>query len=84
MARRRSMRPGFHRDAKAVGRIARTDKGLKAFIHETAAKGAAKAGGHVEDYVTDRVVSAVVVGEEDQAKNGAATKAAGELGWPIR
>ncbi|QEA10778.1 head-tail connector [Mycobacterium phage Weirdo19] len=84
MARPRNMKPGFHRDAKAIGRIARTDKGLKAFIHGVAEQGAERAGGHVEDYVTDRVVSAVVVGEEDQAKDGAATKAAGELGWPIR
>lgn len=81
---RRNMKPGFHRDAKAIGRIAKTDKGLKAFIHNTAEQGADRAGGHVEDYVTDRVVSAVVVGAEDQAKDGKATKAAGELGWPIR
>ena len=62
---RRNMKPGFHRDAKAIGRIAKNDKGLKAFIHDTAEQGAARAGGHVEDYVTDRSVSAVVVGAED-------------------
>lgn len=85
MARRRgNMSPGFHRDAKAFAKIAKTDPRLKAFIHNTAEQGAERAGGHVEDYVTDRVVSAVVVGAEDQAVNGAATRAAGELGWPIR
>lgn len=75
---------GFVRDRKAIARIAKRDPKLKAAIHDLAESGAAKAGGHVEDYVTDRSVSAVVVGAEDQAKNGAITKAAGELGWPIR
>ncbi|WP_319456870.1 MULTISPECIES: hypothetical protein [unclassified Mycobacterium] len=82
MARRR--KEGFVADRKAIGRIARRDPGLKKVIHDTAAAGAERAGGHVEDYTTDRVVSAVVVGAEDQAKDGVATKAAGELGWPIR
>ncbi|WP_229481666.1 hypothetical protein [Mycolicibacterium mageritense] len=80
----RRRKEGFVRDAKAIGRIAKRDPNLKAFIHDVAEQGASRAGGHVEDYVTDRSVSAVVVGAEDQAKDGAATKAAGELGWPIR
>lgn len=84
MARGKNMRPGFHPDRKALGRILKTDPGIGEFIAATAAEGAERAGGHVESYVTDRQVSAVVVGEQDQAVNGAATKAAGELGWPIR
>ena len=74
------MRPGFHMDRKAIGRIAKRDPGIKAKIAELASEGAEKAGGHVESYTTDRAVSAIVVGEEDQAANGSATKAAGELG----
>ncbi|ORA24892.1 hypothetical protein [Mycobacterium aquaticum] len=84
MPPRRSRKEGFVADRKAIGRIMKNDPGLKAFIHGIAEKGASRAGGHVEDYTTDRTVSAVVVGAEDQAKNGAATKAAGELGWDIR
>ena len=83
MAPRRSRKQGFVRDRRAIARIAKTDPNLKAFIHNTAEQGAQRAGGHVEDYVTDRSVSAVVVGAEDQAVNGAATRAAGDLGWPI-
>jgi hypothetical protein len=76
----RDMRPGFHMDTKAIGRIAKTDPGIKAEIHRLAQTAAHKAGGHVEDYTTDRAVSAVVVDAADQARNGAATKAGGELG----
>ena len=80
----RRRKEGFVADRKAIGRIMKRDPGIKAFIHDTAAQGADRAGGHVEDYVTDRSVSAVVVGAEDQAKDGKITKAAGELGWAIR
>lgn len=73
-------RPGFHMDKAAIGRIAKRDPGIKAAIAELAEDGAAKAGGHAEHYVTDRSASAIVVGAEDQAANGSATKAAGELG----
>lgn len=76
-------KPGFHRDAKAVGRIARGAE-LRRIMHAKAAPAAERAGGHVEDYVTDRAVSAVVVPAEEQAKNGAITKATGQLGWTIR
>lgn len=80
MARRKQ---GFVRNHKAIGRILRS-KAVADFVHAVAAQGAERAGGWVEDYITDRRVSAVVVHAEDQAKDGAATKAAGELGWPIR
>lgn len=70
----------FVMNKAAIGRIAKRDPGIKAAIHDLAERGATKAGGHVEDYTTDRAVSAIVVGAEDQAANGAATKAAGELG----
>lgn len=73
-------RPGFHLDKAAIGRIAKRDEGIKAKLAEEAATAAAKAGGHVETYVTDRSVAAVVVGAEDQAANGAGTKAMGESG----
>lgn len=73
-------KPGFHLDYKGVGKIMKTDTGIKKRVHSIAAAGAEKAGGHVEDFVTDRVVSAIVVGAEDQAVHGRATKAAGELG----
>lgn len=76
-------RPGFHMDKAAIGRIMKNDKGIKARIAEIAEKAADKAGGHVETYVTDRSVAAVVVGAEDQAANGSATKAAGELGLKL-
>ena len=78
-----NMRPGFHRDPKAVARIAKGAQ-LAAIIHARAARAAEKAGGEVNDYVTDRAVSSIRVPAEEQAKNGAITKAAGELGWDIR
>jgi hypothetical protein len=80
----RPRKQGFVRNPRAIAKIAKTDPGLKAFIHNTAEQGAERAGGHVEDYTTDRSVSAVVVGAEDQAVEGRVTRAAGELGWPIR
>lgn len=64
----------------AIGRIAKRDRGIKAALHKIAGPAATKAGGHVEEYETDRSVAAVVVGEEDQAANGAGTKAMGESG----
>ena len=74
------MRPGFHMDRRAIGRIAKTDPGIKAELAKIAAESAQRAGGHVESYTTDRAVEAVVVGAEDQAANGSATKAVGESG----
>lgn len=74
------LRPGFHMDKRAIGRIAKTDPGIKARLDKEATESAQRAGGHVETYTTDRAVAAVVVGAEDQAANGAATKAVGETG----
>jgi hypothetical protein len=64
--------------------VLHNDPGLKRAVKEIAEEGARKAGGHVEEYHTDRYVAAIVVGAEDQAEHGAATKAAGELGLRIR
>lgn len=70
----------FVMNKPAIGRIAKRDRGIKAALHNIAAPAATKAGGHVEEYETDRSVAAIVVGAEDQAANGAATKAGGETG----
>jgi hypothetical protein len=67
-------------DRRAIGRIAKTDPGIKAKLAELAEESANKAGGHTEAYTTDRAVVAVVVGAEDQAAHGAATKAVGDTG----
>lgn len=64
--------------------VLHNDKGVQAAIRAIATEGAHKAGGHVEEYHTDRFVAAIVVGEQDQAEHGSATKAAGELGLRIR
>ena len=60
--------------------ILHNDPGVKKAIKGIATEGAHKAGGHVETYNTDRFVAAIVVGEEDQAKHGSATRAVGQLG----
>lgn len=64
--------------------VLHNDPGLQKAIKGIAEAGAEKAGGHVEEYHTDRYVAAIVVGAEDQANDGVATKAAGELGLAIR
>lgn len=74
------MRPGFHMDKEAIGRIAKTDAGIKARLEKEATEAARKAGGHVETYVTDRSVAAVVVEAEEQAARGVGTRALGESG----
>ena len=78
-----NMKPGFHRDARAIGRIAKRAE-LRKILHDKVAPVAEKAGGRVDDYTTDRAVSALIVDAADQARDGAATKAAGEQGWEIR
>lgn len=77
MARRKQ---GFVANRAGIGRIMKTDPGIQAALDAIADPLAAKAGGTVEAYTTDRAVRAVVVGAESQAKDGAATKAAGEMG----
>lgn len=63
--------------------VLHNDPGMKARVLGIATDGAAKAGGHVEEYHTDRYVAAIVVGAEDQANDGAATKAVGDLGLRV-
>lgn len=77
MARRRQ---GFVRNSRAVGRILKTDPGIQGALDAVAGPLAEKAGGSVDAYTTDRAVRAVMVDGEAQAKDGAATKAAGALG----
>ncbi len=75
---------GFVRNARAVGRILKTDPGIQAALDAIAEPLAAKAGGTVDTYTTDRAVRAVMVDGQAQAKDGAATKAAGEMGLRLR
>lgn len=79
-----TQRAKFVMSKKWGAHVLHNDPGLQKAIKGIAEAGAAKAGGHVEEYHTDRYVAAIVVGAEDQAKHGSATKAAGELGLPIR
>ncbi|MCT7372693.1 hypothetical protein A7R75_27190 [Mycolicibacterium llatzerense] len=78
-----SRKQGFVRNHKAIGRIMRSQH-VAEFVHDVVEPVAEKNGLTVDDYITDRRVSALMVEAEDQAKDGTATKAAGEAGWPIR
>jgi hypothetical protein len=71
---------GFVANRAGIGNIAKTDPGIIAAVTELTDKLAERSGGQVETYVTDRFMAAVVVDGESQAKDGAATKAAGALG----
>jgi len=72
----------FKLNRKTVGAILRgADRGLKEAVHDAAEEMKDKAGpgATVEDYRTDRVVSGIVVGAADQARNGTASKAAQQV-----
>jgi hypothetical protein len=71
---------GFVANRAGIGNILKQDLGIQAALDALAEPMAQKAGGHVDAYTTDRAVRAVVVDGESQAKDGAATKAAGALG----
>lgn len=75
MARRK----GFVPNRRNIGRILREDAGIGAALDAVAEPAAAKAGGEVRKYVTDRQARAIVVGAEAQAIDGAATKAMAEV-----
>ena len=75
---------GFVRNKAVVGRILKNDPGIQSALDAIANPMAAKAGGTVDSYTTDRAVRAVMVDGNAQAKDGAATKAAGELGLELR
>lgn len=78
MARRRQ---GFQPNRAGIGQILKTDPGIIAAVTTAAEELAARApGATVDTYTTDRFVAAIVVDGESQAKDGTATKAAGELG----
>lgn len=77
MARRKQ---GFVANRAGIGRIMKNDPGIQAALDAIADPLAEKAGGKVEAFTTDRAVRAVVVDAADQAKDGVATKAAGEMG----
>lgn len=77
MARRRQ---GFVANRKAIGDILKKDAGIQAALEAIAGPIAEKAGGAVDAYTTDRAVRTVMVDGAAQAKDGVATKAAGELG----
>lgn len=81
MARRKE---GFVRNKAAVGRILKNDPGIQAALDAIANPLADKAGGTVKSYTTDRAVRTVMVDGAAQAKDGVATKAAGELGLGLR
>lgn len=69
---------GFVPNKKNIGLILKEDSGIGAALDDIADDAAAKAGGIVVASVTDRQVRSVVVGAEEQAIDGAATKAMGE------
>ncbi|AUV60794.1 neck protein [Mycobacterium phage Rem711] len=71
---------GFVLNKRNIGRILKEDAGIGAALDAIAEPVAASAGGTVDKYVTDRQARAVVVSAEEQAINGAATKALGETG----
>jgi hypothetical protein len=71
---------GFQRDAKAIADILHNDPALKAAQKAVADELAAKSGGEVVEYETDRAVYGVKVPAYLQARDGVLTKAAGSTG----
>ncbi|MCV7230669.1 hypothetical protein [Mycolicibacterium komossense] len=69
---------GFVPNRKNIGLILKEDSGIAAALDDIAEDAAAKAGGQVVKYVTDRQARSVVVDAEAQAIDGTATKAMGE------
>jgi hypothetical protein len=74
---------GFKRNPAAIAKILRTDPAGQAAVRAAAEKIIAKTGdseAHIEEYQSkDRFVAAVVVGADNQAKHGTATRAANEV-----
>ena len=83
-------KPGFNRNKNAIRNILRNDPGGRAAVRQAAEKvreqivaglPADQADDvFIKDYWTDRAVSGVVVPADLQAKHGAATRAASEVG----
>ena len=76
-------KPGFTRDPKAIRNILLNDPGAIAALRAAAASILAEVkvpGARVREYETDRHVVAVEVPADEQAKNGAGTKAAAAAG----
>jgi len=76
-----AQKPGFKRNAKTVEKILKNDPRLKAAVRAAAERVAAQIpGARIEEYETDRYVAGVVVPADAQARDGVATRAAGNAG----
>ena len=72
---------GFRRNGKTISQILKNDPGLQAAVKAAAEKVAAQIpGARIDEYTTDRYVAGVVVPAVDQARDGVATRAAGQAG----
>lgn len=78
-----AQRGGFKGNRRVIGEILKSDPGVGAALDAIADPVAARAGGRVRKYVTDRQVRSVEVDAADQAINGSATKALGEQGLTL-
>lgn len=69
----------------AVGNLLKSE-GFSQFVNAVAARVAAEAGDDaiVEGYTTDRGAAAVLVPAEDQARDGALTRAAAAVGLEVK
>ncbi|TXH18708.1 MAG: hypothetical protein E6R06_26065 [Mycobacterium sp.] len=78
-------KPGFNRDPKAIKKILLKDPGGIAALRAAAQQLADRIpGARIVEYETDRHVVAVQVPADEQAKNGAGTKAASAAGLKRR
>lgn len=76
-------KPGFNRDPKAISKILKRDPGGIAALRAAAQQVLDRVnvpGAKIVEYETDRHVVAVKVPADEQAKNGAGTKAASAAG----
>ena len=76
-------RQGFIPNRKVIRSILRDDPGVGAALDAIADPAAASAGGEVRAYKTDRQVRSIEVDADEQAVNGAATKALGAQGLTL-
>lgn len=76
-------RAGFIPNRKVIRSILRDDPGVGAALDAIADPAAAQSGGTVRAYKTDRQVRSLEVDADEQAVNGAATKALGSQGLTL-
>lgn len=76
-------RQGFRGNRRVIAQILREDPGVGAALDAVAGPVAARSGGTVRSYVTDRQVRSVEVDAEAQAVDGVATRALGEQGLTL-